>query len=111
VIDDMTAATPAGVVVQPQDIANGVLYLASDESSMAHGIPLYVDERTPRTRWVEAGHDAGDVREVLLTLVGKQDALILVTLCAVLRSVLRWQCGSSTPVARRQRCWRPRSRP
>jgi len=38
VLDAMTATTPAGVVVQPQDIANGVLYLASDDASMVHGI-------------------------------------------------------------------------
>ncbi len=42
-LDAMTATTPAGVVVEPQDVANGVLYLASDDASMVHGITLYVD--------------------------------------------------------------------
>jgi len=30
-------------VVQPEDVAKGVLYLASDDASMVHGITLYVD--------------------------------------------------------------------
>ena len=49
-LDAMTAATPAGVVVKPQDIANGVLYLASDDASMVHGITLYVDGGISSTR-------------------------------------------------------------
>lgn len=49
-LDAMTATTPAGVVVQPQDIANGVLYLASDDASMVHGITLYVDGGIASTR-------------------------------------------------------------
>jgi NAD(P)-dependent dehydrogenase (short-subunit alcohol dehydrogenase family) len=49
-LDAMTATTPAGVVVQPQDIANGVLYLASDDASMVHGITLYVDGGISTTR-------------------------------------------------------------
>jgi len=43
VLDSLTAGTPAGVVVQPEDVAKGVLYLASDDASMVHGITLYVD--------------------------------------------------------------------
>jgi len=50
VIDAMTATTPADVPVQPQDVANGVLYLASTESSMGHGITLYVDGGSSATR-------------------------------------------------------------
>jgi len=30
VLDQMTAGTPAGVVVQPEDIADGVVFLVSD---------------------------------------------------------------------------------
>ena len=43
VLDALTAATPAGSVVQPQDIADGVLFLASDQARMVHGVTLYVD--------------------------------------------------------------------
>ncbi len=43
VLDAMTATTPAGTVVKPGDIANGVLFLASDDASMIHGITLYID--------------------------------------------------------------------
>jgi len=50
VLDAMTATTPAGVVVQPQDIADGVLYLVSDEARMVHGITLYVDGGITATR-------------------------------------------------------------
>ena len=49
-LDAMTATTPGGVVVQPQDVANGVLYLASDDASMVHGITLYVDGGISSTR-------------------------------------------------------------
>ena len=50
VLDAMTAATPAGVVVQPGDIARGVLFLASDEARMIHGITLYIDGGITATR-------------------------------------------------------------
>jgi 3-oxoacyl-[acyl-carrier protein] reductase len=50
VLDAMTAGTPAGVVVQPQDIADGVLYLVSDEARMVHGVTLYVDGGISSTR-------------------------------------------------------------
>ena|GEM_PF-133401 len=43
VLDQMTASTPAGVVVQPDDIAAAVAFLASDDASMIHGTTLYVD--------------------------------------------------------------------
>jgi len=50
VLDTMTAATPAGVPVQPEDIARAVLYLASDDARMVHGITLYVDGGMTATR-------------------------------------------------------------
>jgi 3-oxoacyl-[acyl-carrier protein] reductase len=50
VLDAMTAATPAGVVVQPQDVARGVLFLASVDAAMVHGITLYVDGGISATR-------------------------------------------------------------
>lgn len=50
VLDAMTAQTPAGVVVQPQDIADGVLYLVSDAARMVHGTTLYVDGGITSTR-------------------------------------------------------------
>jgi len=50
VLDALTTTTPAGVVVQPQDIADGVLYLVSDEARMVHGITLYVDGGITATR-------------------------------------------------------------
>jgi NAD(P)-dependent dehydrogenase (short-subunit alcohol dehydrogenase family) len=42
-LDQMTANTPAGTVVHPEDIAKGVRYLVSDDAAMVHGITLYVD--------------------------------------------------------------------
>lgn len=50
VLDQMTAATPAGIVLRPDDIAKGVLYLVSDDASMVHGITLYVDGGISATR-------------------------------------------------------------
>lgn len=50
VLDAMTKNTPAGVVVQPQDIADGVLYLVSDAARMVHGTTLYVDGGITTTR-------------------------------------------------------------
>jgi NAD(P)-dependent dehydrogenase (short-subunit alcohol dehydrogenase family) len=49
-LDAMTATTPAGVVIRPEDIANGVLYLASDDAAMIHGITLYIDGGISATR-------------------------------------------------------------
>jgi NAD(P)-dependent dehydrogenase (short-subunit alcohol dehydrogenase family) len=42
-LDQLTAGTPAGRVLQPADIANGVVFLSSDDAAMVHGITLYVD--------------------------------------------------------------------
>ena len=50
VLDAMTATTPAGVVIAPEDIANGVLFLASDDAAMVHGITLPVDGGIGATR-------------------------------------------------------------
>jgi len=50
VLDAMTSTTPAGKVIAPQDIANGVLFLASDDAAMIHGITLYVDGGITTTR-------------------------------------------------------------
>ena len=50
VLDAMAAGTPAGVVVQPEDIAHGVLYLASDDARMVHSITVYIDGGITATR-------------------------------------------------------------
>lgn len=50
VLDAMTATTPAGVVIQPQDVAQGVLFLASDSSRMMHGSILAIDGGISSTR-------------------------------------------------------------
>lgn len=50
VLDRMAAGTPAGVVVQPGDIADGVAFLVSDDAAMVHGITLYVDGGITSTR-------------------------------------------------------------
>ncbi|OZC76524.1 short-chain dehydrogenase [Rhodococcus sp. 06-462-5] len=50
VLDAMTAGTPAGTVLEPQDIANGVLFLVSDDAAMVHGTTLYVDGGISVTR-------------------------------------------------------------
>ncbi|MFF3951016.1 SDR family NAD(P)-dependent oxidoreductase [Streptomyces sp. NPDC001902] len=49
-LDAMTAATPAGVVIRPDDIAKGVLYVAGDDAAMVHGITLNVDGGISATR-------------------------------------------------------------
>ncbi|MFF7212823.1 SDR family NAD(P)-dependent oxidoreductase [Streptomyces sp. NPDC008238] len=49
-LDALTATTPAGVVVRPEDIAKGVLYVVSDDAAMVHGITLYVDGGISATR-------------------------------------------------------------
>jgi NAD(P)-dependent dehydrogenase (short-subunit alcohol dehydrogenase family) len=49
-LDAMTAATPAGAVVRPEDIAQAVLFLASDAAAMVHGATLYVDGGITSTR-------------------------------------------------------------
>ncbi|MGV8874261.1 MAG: SDR family NAD(P)-dependent oxidoreductase [Rhodococcus sp. (in: high G+C Gram-positive bacteria)] len=50
VLDAMTAGTPAGTVLSPQDIADGVLFLVSDNAAMVHGTTLYVDGGMTVTR-------------------------------------------------------------
>ena len=50
VLDAMTAATPAGVVVQPEDVAAAVVFLASDDARMVHGVTLHVDSGISATR-------------------------------------------------------------
>ena len=49
-LDHMTASTPAGGVVSPDDIARGVVFLASDDAALVHGITLYVDGGISATR-------------------------------------------------------------
>ncbi|MBY3794344.1 SDR family oxidoreductase [Rhodococcus fascians] len=50
VLDAMTAGTPAGTVLSPQNIADGVLFLVSDDAAMVHGTTLYVDGGISVTR-------------------------------------------------------------
>ena len=46
----MAAKTPAGVLVQPADIAYAVAFLVSDQARMIHGTTLYVDGGISTTR-------------------------------------------------------------
>lgn len=50
VLDALTAATPAGVVFHPDDVARAVVFLASDGAAMIHGVTLYVDGGLSATR-------------------------------------------------------------
>ena len=50
VLDHLTAGTPAGVVVQPDAIANAAVFLSCDAASMIHGITLHVDGGISTTR-------------------------------------------------------------
>jgi NAD(P)-dependent dehydrogenase (short-subunit alcohol dehydrogenase family) len=50
ILKQMTAGTPAGSPVQPEDIAYAAAFLASDEARMVHGITLYVDGGITATR-------------------------------------------------------------
>lgn len=50
VLDALTAGTPAGVVVRPGDVARAVVFLASDDASMIHGVTLDVDGGMSATR-------------------------------------------------------------
>jgi NAD(P)-dependent dehydrogenase (short-subunit alcohol dehydrogenase family) len=50
VLDQMAASTPAGVLVQPDDVARGVVFLVSDDAAMIHGVTLYVDGGISSTR-------------------------------------------------------------
>lgn len=49
-LDEMTATTPAGKVLRPDDIARGVLYLVSPDAAMVHGVTLYIDGGISATR-------------------------------------------------------------
>ena len=42
-IDQMAATTPSGIVASPDDIADGILFLASDSAKHIHGAVLPVD--------------------------------------------------------------------
>jgi len=42
-LDEMAATVPNGILGQPMDIANGVLFLASDESAYMTGTELVID--------------------------------------------------------------------
>ena len=42
-IDQMAATTPSGIVASPDDIADGILFLASDAAKHIHGAVLPVD--------------------------------------------------------------------
>jgi NAD(P)-dependent dehydrogenase (short-subunit alcohol dehydrogenase family) len=48
--EQLTRSWAAEVVIQPDDIAQAVLYLASDAAAMVHGITLYVDGGISATR-------------------------------------------------------------
>lgn len=50
VLEAMTAGTPAGVVIAPDDVARGVLFLASGDARMVHGTTLYIDGGISSTR-------------------------------------------------------------
>uniref|UniRef100_A0AAU2AEF6 SDR family oxidoreductase n=1 Tax=Streptomyces sp. NBC_00093 TaxID=2975649 RepID=A0AAU2AEF6_9ACTN len=46
----IAATTPAGVAVQPEDVAEAVLFLASDAATKIHGVTLLVDGGLATTR-------------------------------------------------------------
>ena len=50
VIEQLTAATPAGVPVQPEDVATAVAFVASDDAKMLHGAIIDVDGGISATR-------------------------------------------------------------
>jgi NAD(P)-dependent dehydrogenase (short-subunit alcohol dehydrogenase family) len=50
ILEQITAGTPAGHPVSPDDIAYAVAFLASREARMIHGITLYVDGGINATR-------------------------------------------------------------
>ena len=50
VLDQLTAGTPAGVVIRPGDVAHAVVFLVSDDASMIHGATLDVDGGITATR-------------------------------------------------------------
>ncbi len=50
VLDQLTAGTPAGVVIRPGDIARAVVFVVSDDAAMIHGATLDVDGGITATR-------------------------------------------------------------
>jgi NAD(P)-dependent dehydrogenase (short-subunit alcohol dehydrogenase family) len=50
VLDRLAATTPAGVLVRPDDIARGVVFLVSDDAAMVHGATLDIDGGISSTR-------------------------------------------------------------
>lgn len=50
VLEAMTAVTPAGKVVLPDDIAQGVLFVVSDRAALMHGATLDIDGGISATR-------------------------------------------------------------
>ena len=50
VLDAMGATTPAGVPMEPDDIASAVAFLAGPDAGRIHGITLYVDGGISSTR-------------------------------------------------------------
>ena len=50
VLDQMTAHTPAGTVVMPEDVAAAVVFVASDAAAMIHGAIVDVDGGISATR-------------------------------------------------------------
>ena len=49
-LDQMAASTPAGILVRPENIARGVVFLVSDDAALIHGVTLYVDGGISSTR-------------------------------------------------------------
>ena len=49
-LDALAAGTPAGRTVTPEDVAAGVVWLASDEAALVHGITLRIDGGIATTR-------------------------------------------------------------
>jgi NAD(P)-dependent dehydrogenase (short-subunit alcohol dehydrogenase family) len=49
-LEQMTANTPAGVVIRPEHVADGVVFLVSDHARTIHGITLDVDGGMSATR-------------------------------------------------------------
>lgn len=42
-LDRLAAGTPAGQTVAPDDVARAVVWLASDDAALVHGITLPID--------------------------------------------------------------------
>jgi NAD(P)-dependent dehydrogenase (short-subunit alcohol dehydrogenase family) len=50
VIEQLTAGTPAGLPVQPEDVAAAVAFVVSDDAKMLHGAIIDVDGGISATR-------------------------------------------------------------